>query len=39
MNPVGIMVVALGVILMIVGFKGSQHTLVAALTNKAAKTS
>jgi hypothetical protein len=33
-NPVGILVIALGIVIMIVGFKGSQHKIVAALTNK-----
>lgn len=39
MNPVGILVLAIGILLVIVGFKGSQHGIVAALTNKPAKTS
>lgn len=34
MNPLGILVLALGVVIIIVGVKGSQHNLVAALTNK-----
>ena len=34
MNPLGLLVLALGVIIVIVGVKGSQHNLVAALTNK-----
>jgi hypothetical protein len=34
MNPLGLLVLALGVIIIIVGVKGSQHNLVAALTNK-----
>lgn len=33
-NPFGLLVLALGVIIVIVGVKGSQHNLVAALTNK-----
>jgi len=37
-NPLGILVMALGILLIIVGVKGSQHNLVNALTNrKAAK--
>jgi len=41
MNPLGILVLFLGVIIIIVGVKGSQHNLVNALTNRsstAAKT-
>lgn len=34
MNPLGLLVLALGVLIIIVGVKGSQHNLVAALTNK-----
>lgn len=34
MNPLGLLVLALGVVVIIVGVKGSQHNLVAALTNK-----
>lgn len=34
MNPLGILILALGVVIIIVGVKGSQHKLVAALTNK-----
>jgi hypothetical protein len=33
-NPLGLLVLALGVVLIIVGVKGSQHNLVAALTNR-----
>jgi hypothetical protein len=39
MNPMGLLVIGLGILIMIVGVKGSQHKVVAALTNKAAKTS
>lgn len=39
MNPLGLLVLALGVVIIVVGFKGSQHKLVAALTNKPAKSS
>jgi len=39
MNPLGILVLALGVVILIIGFKGSQHQVIAALTNKPAKTS
>lgn len=39
MNPLGLLIVALGVIIVIVGFKGSQHRVIAALTNQAAKSS
>lgn len=34
MNPLGLLVLALGVLLIIVGVKGSQHNLVQALTNR-----
>lgn len=34
MNPVGILVIALGILIVIVGVKGSQHNLAAALTHK-----
>jgi hypothetical protein len=34
MNPLGLLVLALGVVIIIVGVKGSQHNLVAALTNR-----
>lgn len=37
MNPLGFLVIALGVLIVIVGVKGSQHNLVSALTNKPAK--
>lgn len=35
MNPWGILIIALGVMLVIVGVKGSQHNVVAALTGHA----
>ena len=38
MNPIGVLVIALGIALVIIGFKGSQHRLVAALTNKPPKS-
>lgn len=38
MNPVGLLVLALGVVIIIVGVKGTQHKLVAAMTNKPAKS-
>jgi hypothetical protein len=34
MNPLGFLVIGLGVLIVIVGVKGSQHNLVAALTHK-----
>lgn len=34
MNPLGLLVLGLGIVIMIVGVKGSQHNLVGALTNK-----
>jgi hypothetical protein len=34
MNPLGLLVVALGILLVIIGVKGSQHNLASALTNK-----
>jgi hypothetical protein len=38
MNPLGLLILALGVVIIIVGVKGSQHNLVAALTrNQTAK--
>lgn len=39
MNPFGLLILALGVVIIVVGFKGSQHKVVAALTNKPAKSS
>lgn len=39
MNPFGLLVLALGVVIIIVGFKGSQHKVVSALTNQPAKSS
>lgn len=39
MNPLGILVLALGVLVIIVGVKGSQRNLVSALTNKGAVSS
>jgi hypothetical protein len=38
-NPLGILVIALGIVIVIIGFKGSQHNVVSALTNKAAAKS
>jgi len=38
-NPWAVVVFALGVILIIIGVKGSQHNIAAALTNKAPKAS
>ena len=35
MNPLGLLVLVLGVVIIIVGVKGSQHALVNALTGKA----
>ena len=34
MNPLGLLVIALGILILIVGIKGSQHNLASALTNK-----
>ena len=34
MNPVAIIVIALGILLIIVGVKGSQHGLVTAIKGK-----
>jgi len=39
MNPWGLLILALGVVIIIVGFKGSQHKLVSAITNNPAKSS
>lgn len=39
MNPVGLLVVALGILLVVIGIKGSQHEVISAITNKAAKAS
>jgi len=39
MNPVGLLVIALGITILIIGFKGSQHKVIAALTNLPAKSS
>jgi hypothetical protein len=33
-NPLGLLVIALGILILIVGIKGSQHNLASALTNK-----
>lgn len=38
MNPLGILVITLGIVIIIIGFKGSQHNVVSALTGKAAKS-
>lgn len=38
MNPLGLLILALGVVIIIVGVKGSQHNLVSALTRKQAST-
>ena len=35
MNPLGIVILALGILIVIVGVTGSQHKLISALTNKA----
>jgi hypothetical protein len=34
MNPLGFLVIGLGILIVIVGVKGSQHNLSAALTHK-----
>jgi hypothetical protein len=34
MNPLGLLFLGLGVLLIIVGVKGSQHSVVGALTNR-----
>lgn len=34
MNPLGFLVIGLGILLVIVGVKGSQHNLASALTRK-----
>lgn len=39
MNPVAFLVIAIGILILIVGFKGSQHRIIAALTNKTPKNS
>lgn len=39
MNPLGILVIFLGVIIIIMGIKGTQHGVVSAITNKPAKPS
>jgi len=39
MNPFGLLILALGVVIIVIGFKGSQHKLVAAITNNPAKSS
>jgi hypothetical protein len=39
MNPLGFAAIGLGILIMIIGVKGSQHNIVSALTNKPAKTS
>jgi hypothetical protein len=37
-NPLGFLVIGLGVLIVIVGVKGSQHNLVGALTHKPTAT-
>lgn len=37
MNPLGLLIAFLGVMIVIIGFKGSQHRVMAAFTNKTAK--
>jgi len=39
MNPVGLLVLAIGIVMIIVGIKGSQHDVLSAFTNKAKKSS
>jgi hypothetical protein len=39
MNPIGLLVLALGIVIVIIGIRGSQHNVIAALTNKPAKKS
>ena len=39
MNPMGIFLIAVGVVMIIIAITGKQHDVVAALTNKPAKTS
>ena len=30
MNPLGLIIIALGLIMIVIGFKGSQHSVIAA---------
>lgn len=39
MNPLGLLVIGIGILLVVVGIKGSQHNIVSALTNKPPKSS
>jgi hypothetical protein len=39
MNPIGLLVLALGIVIVIIGIKGSQHNVLSALTNKPVKAS
>lgn len=39
MNPLGFLVIGLGILIVIVGVKGSQHSLVGALTHKTSTAS
>lgn len=38
MNPWGFVVIGLGIIMIIIGVKGSQHNIVAALKGQSANT-
>lgn len=37
MNPVGILILAIGILLVIIGIHGTQHGIVSAITNQAPK--
>lgn len=38
MNPLGFVIIGLGIIMIIVGVKGSQHSIIDALTGKKPST-
>jgi hypothetical protein len=38
MNPWGLLFVGLGILLIVIGFKGSQHGVIQAFTGKSAST-
>jgi len=38
MNPLGFLVMALGVVIVIIGFKGSQHKVLAAIDKQPVKS-
>jgi hypothetical protein len=39
MNPLGFVIIGLGLIMMVIGFKGTQHQILSDLTGKGGATS